>query len=305
MAFGLTGAPVTFQGSMNATLAPGLRRFVIVLFDDILVFSPTFEAHIDHLRQVFQWLRQDKWKLKMSKCSFPANRFIIWDISSNGLPTDPSKIQVVLDWPVPISVKELWDFLGLAVYYRKFVRRFGFIAKPLTKLLKKDQLFIWNDAHQRAFTLLKQALCFAPIVALLDFTLPFHIETDASSSGIGTVLHQAGHPLVFTSKALSPHNQGLTVYEKGYLAILMAVDQWHNCLLQAEFFIHTDHSSLVHLNEQRLRTAWQQRVFARLLGLAVKNHLQEGYIKWSCGCSLSPPSPRNALCYLVSSAHLA
>lgn len=105
------------------------------------------------------------------------------------------------------------------------------------------------------------------VLALLDFTQPFHIDTNASGSGIGVVLHQNGHPLAFISKPLSKRNQGLTVYEKEYLVILMVVDQWCHYLLQAEFVIHTDHQSLTHLNEQRLHTAWQQKVFARLQGL--------------------------------------
>ena len=118
--------------------------------------------------------------------------------------------------------------------------------------------------------MLKQALYTAPVLALLDFSLPFHNETDASGSGIGAVLQQNGHPIAFISKALSPRNQGLSVYEKEYLAILMAVEQWRHYLLQGEFFIHTDHRSLIHLNEQRLHTAWQQKVFSKLLGLQYK-----------------------------------
>jgi hypothetical protein len=114
-----------------------------------------------------------------------------------------------------------------------------------------------------AFQLLKEALCAAPILALPDFSKPFHIDTDASGSGIRAILHQDGHSLAFISKLLSSRNQGLTVYEE-YLAILMVVDQWRHYLLQAEFVIHTDHQSLTHLNEQRLHTAWQQKVFAHL-----------------------------------------
>jgi hypothetical protein len=137
MAFGLTGAPSTFQGAMNVTLQPGLRRVVIVFFDDILVYSPTLEDPIDRLHQVFSWLRADQWKLKLSKCSFARNSiaYLGHIISATGLSTDPSKVQVVVDWPVPTSVKELRGFLGLAGYYRKFVKHFGIIAKPLTELL--------------------------------------------------------------------------------------------------------------------------------------------------------------------------
>lgn len=197
-------------------------------------------------------------------------------ISEAGLSTDPSKAQAVVDWPVPSSVKELHGFLGLAGYYRKFVGNFGIIAKPLTEPLKKDSQVIWTPNHDMAFQLLKNALCSALVLALSDFTQPFHIDTDAFGSGICAVLHQNGHPLAFIVRPLSPRNQGLTVYEKEYLAILMAVDQWRHFLLQAEFVIHTDHQSLTHLNEQRLHTAWQQKVFARLQGLQYRIQYRKG-----------------------------
>jgi len=142
--------------------------------------------------------------------------------------------------------------------------------KPLTELLKKDQLFIWTSIHDSAFKLLKMALSSAPVLALPDFSVPFHIKTDASGIGIGAVLLQRGHPLAFISKPLGPKNRGLSVYEKEYLAILMAMDTWRHYLLQAEFFIHADHQSLTHLNKQRLHTTWQQKVFSRLLGLQYK-----------------------------------
>jgi hypothetical protein len=100
-------------------------------------------------------------------------------ISGNGLSTDPAKIQAIMDWPVPSSVKALRKFLGLAGYYRKFVQHFGIIAKPLTDLLKKDQVFVWTADHQQVFELLKHALCLAPVLMLSNFSQPFHIETDA------------------------------------------------------------------------------------------------------------------------------
>jgi hypothetical protein len=116
MAFGLTGAPVTFQGAMNDTLAPGLRKFVVVFFDDILVYSATFEEHVVHLTQVFQWLLRDKWNLKMSKCSFVQRSMSYLDhvVSAHGVAIDPAKVQAILQWPAPSSVKELRSFLGLA-----------------------------------------------------------------------------------------------------------------------------------------------------------------------------------------------
>lgn len=256
MAFGLTGAPGTFQGAMNTTLAPGLCHFVIVFFNDILVYSRTFEDHLEHLALVFSWLSADQWKVKLSKCTF-AQRSISYlghVISEQGVSTDPDKVRAITEWPAPNNIRSLRGFLGLAGYYKKFVRHFGIIARPLTDLLKKDTLFIWTSVHDSTFRALKLALSTAPVLALPDFSLPFHVETDASGSGIGAVLQQNGHPLAFISKSLSPRNQHLSTYEKEYLAILMAVDSWRHYLMQGEFVIHTDHKSLIHLNEQRLNT---------------------------------------------------
>jgi hypothetical protein len=242
---------------MNVTLAPGLHKFVLVFFNDIIVYNKTLEEHIHHLWLVFQWLRDDQWKLKLSKCSFARESisYLGHVVSAAGLSTDLSKVQAVVEWPTPITLKELRRFLGLAGYYRKFVKNFGILAKPLTELLKKDKPFVWTQSQALAFNLLKEALCSAPVLALPDFSQPFHIDTDASRTGVGAVLHQNGHPLAFISKPLCPRNQGLTVYEKEYLALLMAVDEWRHYLLQAKFVIHTQ--SLTHLNEQRLHTTWQ------------------------------------------------
>ena len=198
---------------MNATLAPGLRRFVIVFFDDILIYSRSYEEHVQHVALVFQWLAAEKWKIKLSKCKFAQRQvsYLGHVISGLGLATDPAKVQAIQDWPTPSSVRDLRGFLGLAGYYRKFVRHFGVIAKPLTDLLKKDSLFVWTSIHESAFLTLKAALSSAPVLALPDFSIPFEIEIDASGVGVGAVLQQRGHPLGYISKALGPRNQGLSV----------------------------------------------------------------------------------------------
>jgi hypothetical protein len=170
-------------------------------------------------------------------------------ISQAGVSTDLSKVSTVVSWPVPMTCKELRGFLGLAGYYRKFVKNFGIITKPLTSLLKKHVVFVWTDVQELAFQSLKQALSSTPVLALPDFHKPFAIETDASGTGVGAVLQQEGHPLVFVSKALGMTNMGLSAYEKEYLAILLAVDQWRSYLQHAEFVIYTNHHSLSHLNE--------------------------------------------------------
>jgi hypothetical protein len=242
MAFGLCGAPGTFQGAMNTTLAPLLRKCVLVFFDDILVYSPTLAEHLIHLKQVLQLLANGKWQVKLSKCSFAQQRlsYLGHIISGAGISTDPAKISAIQSWPQPANVKELRSFLGLAGYYRRFVKHFAIIAKPLTALLRKDSLYVWTPAHSEAFSTLKTALMTAPVLAMPDFSKPFCIETDASNAGVGAVLLQQGHPLAFISKPLGPRTQGLSTYEKEYMAILTAIDQWGSYMQLAEFTIFTD-----------------------------------------------------------------
>lgn len=146
-------------------------------------------------------------------------------ISDKGVATDPAKLQHIKQWLVPTNIKEVHNFLGLAGFYRKFVRYFAIISKPLTKLLKKHTLFVWTSEHQQAFETLKQALILAPVLALPDFSTPFCIYIDVCHIGIGAVLMQKGHPIAFLSKALGPRNQGISTYEMEYMAILLPVAQ--------------------------------------------------------------------------------
>jgi len=158
----------------------------------------------------------------------------------------------MVSWPTPANTKELRSFLGLAGYYRKFVRHFAIIARPLTDLLKKHSIFVWTPDHQATFDTLKSALNSAPVLATPDFSKPFCLETDACANGVSAVLIPA-----YISKSLGPKTAGLSTYEKEYLAILLAVEQWRSYLQHAEFTIFTDQRNLTHLTDQRLYTPWQ------------------------------------------------
>jgi hypothetical protein len=278
MAFGLTGAPATFQYAMNASLAPVLRKFALVFFDDILIYSQTLEEHVAHLWTILEILRKDQWQVKLSKCAFSQQKiaYLGHVISASGVSTDDSKIEAIRTWPQPTNLKELRGFLGLSGYYRKFIRHYAIIIQPLTPLLKKGSLFIWTDASEVAFQTLKTALITAPVLALPNFSLPFVVETDACDVGIGAILSQQGHPLAFVSRALGPHNKTLSVYEKEYLAILLAVQQWRPYLQLGEFVIKIDHKSLVHLTDQRLHTDWQQKALTKMVGLQYKVVYKKG-----------------------------
>jgi hypothetical protein len=151
------------------------------------------------------------------------------------------------------------------------------------------------------FQALKTTLC-SSVLSLPDFSQPFHIETDACGYGVGVVLTQNSHPLAHISKALSPRNQGLSVYEKEYLAILMAVEQWRHYLLHNEFVIHTDQRRLIHLNEQRLHTAWQQKVFTKLMGLQYRIHYRRG-VENGAANALSRRGPPAELLVISAPTH--
>lgn len=248
VSFGLAGGPATFNGAISDTLKPVNRVCALSFFDDILVLSKTLDEHVHHLRQVLQLLRKDQWFVKRSKCSFGQNQlsYLGHRISAQGVATEPSKVRAVKDWVTPTDATAVRRFLGVAGYYRRFVRHFGIIARPLFNLLKKGTPSVWTSQTEQAFQVLKQQLISAPVLALPDFTKTFVVETDACADGIGAVLQQDGHPIAFMSKSLCPRYRGLSTYEKEYLAIVVVVDQWRPYLQHAEFVIHTDQKSLVH-----------------------------------------------------------
>ncbi|XP_045809999.1 uncharacterized protein LOC123904368 [Trifolium pratense] len=196
MPFGLTNAPSTFQATMNQLFSQYLRRFVIVFFDDILIYSSSIGDHLVHLELVLQCLLTNCFYVKLSKCLFcqEAIEYLGHIVSSQGVQADPAKLDVMVQWPIPTNVKQLRGFLGLTGYYRRFIANYASIAAPLTDLLRHDS-FCWSPIASSAFAALKQAMISAPILCLPDFAKEFIIETNASNMGIGAVLMQDGHPL--------------------------------------------------------------------------------------------------------------
>ena len=189
MPFRLTNAPSTFQSLMNHIFQPFLRRFVLVFFDDILVYSNTWDAHLQHLRQVFDLLLQHQLFLKLSKYEIGTTQveYLGHIISVGTVAMNRRKVQCMKDWPVPSSIKKLKGFFGLTGYYRRFIKSYGIIAKPLTNLLKKGN-FSWNKKAHVAFETLKQSMVVAPVLAFPDINVPFVVDSDASNEGIGIVL---------------------------------------------------------------------------------------------------------------------
>jgi hypothetical protein len=251
---------------MNTIFAPYLRQFILIFFDDILIYSPDLSTHATHLALALQVLQDNKLSVKLSKCTFASSQveYLGHIISGVGVSTDPAKIAAIADWPSPTNVTQLRGFLGLCGYYRRFVRNFGATCRPLHDLLKKGS-FCWTSPHEAAFQKLKQNMITAPVLGLPNFTIPFILETDASGTGLGSVLMQEGRPLAYYSSSLCPKNAALSTYEKEALAIIESLKRWRHYFLGHKLIIRTDQESLKFMTDQRIASSIQHKLMLKLL----------------------------------------
>ncbi|GJZ44822.1 hypothetical protein Tco_0592418 [Tanacetum coccineum] len=215
MPFGLTNAPAVFMDLMNRVCKPYLDKFVIVFIDDILVYSRNKEEHENHLRIILELLKKEKLYAKFSKCDFWISvvQFLGHVIDNQGLHVDPAKIEAVKNWASPTTPTEIRQFLGLAGYYRRFIKDFSKIAKSLTELTQKNKKYIWGEKQESAFQLLKQKLCEAPILALPEGNNDFVVYCDASLQGLGAVLMQREKVIAYASRQLNPHEENYTTHD--------------------------------------------------------------------------------------------
>jgi len=252
MPFGLTNAPSTFMRLMNEVLRPFIGLFVVVYFDDILIYSKSMEEHLDHLRAVFDALRAANLFANIEKCMFCTQRvsFLGYVVTPQGIEVDSSKIDAIRAWPTPTTVTQIRSFLGLAGFYRRFVRDFSSIAAPLHELTKKDVPFAWSDSQEVAFSTLKDKLTNSPLLQLPDFTKVFELECDASGIGLGAVLLQEGKPVAYFSEKLSGASLNYSTYDKELYALVRTLHTWQHYLWHREFIIHSDHEALKHIRTQ-------------------------------------------------------
>ena len=271
LSFGLCNAPATFQRLMEKCMGELHLRECLIFIDDILIFSKTFEEHIKRLEAVFGRLEQHNLKLKPSKCEFfkTSVTYLGHVVSQEGIATDPEKLSIVKDWPTPTNVKELRQFLGFAGYYRRFVKGYSTLAQPLNCLLeghcthkpkkkkkgkrsKQPAEWVWGEAQQAAFTVLKEKLTNPPILAYADYSKPFIIHTDACGQGLGAVLYQkqdgVEKVIAYASRGLRPSERKYPAHKLEFLALKWAVtDKFHDYLMGNSFEVVTDSNPLTYV----------------------------------------------------------
>ncbi|WVY91755.1 hypothetical protein V8G54_037269 [Vigna mungo] len=234
-------------------------------------------TYVTHLQEVLKLLQYHHLKLNHKKCIFGQLQleYLGHIVSKDGVAVDPTKVEAMTNWPIPKNAKALRGFLGLTGYYRRFVKGYGQIAKPLTQLLTKEG-FCWTHEAQRAFDALKGAVSKLPILAVPDFSKSFTLEINDSSKGLGAVLLQEGRPLAFWSQALSDRGQQKSMYERELMAIVQAVQKWKHYPMGSHFVIVTDQKSLKFLTDQRLLTEQQFKWASKLIGYDFEIHFRPG-----------------------------
>lgn len=250
LCFGLSGAPATFERLVERIFSGLTWKICLVYLDDIIVYSKDFEEHLRNLREVCDRLRQSNLKLHPGKCVLTRSEvtFLGHRVTQDGIRTDEAKISAVRDWPVPKNVKDTRSFIGFCSYYRRFVKDFAIVAKPLHKLTEKGSKFNWSVDCQEAFTKLKELLITAPVLGYPLDKGEFTLDCDASFYGMGAVLSQMQDgiekPIAYYSKTFSKCEKNYCVTRKELLAIVLAVKNFHHYLYGRKFIVRSDHGSL-------------------------------------------------------------
>lgn len=254
MPFGLCNAPASFQTMMDKVYAQEIGHFISVYLDDVLIYSSTWADHMKHLAIALTRLKEHRLYCREDKCSFAKTRtqYVGHVLSHNTISCQAAKIRAIQDWPELKDVRGIRRFLGLAGYYRKFVKDFALIARPLTDLLRKGNSFVWGHAQRKAFQLLKQALTHAPVLQIPSASKPFVLDIDASTTGFGAVLLQPGDddphkllPVAFWSHRLSDAETKYAPHQLEMSALIGALRQWTHLLMgKPEVIVRTDNSAV-------------------------------------------------------------
>ena len=285
MPFGLCNAPATIQRLMERCMGDLNLRDCLIYLDDIIIFSSTFEEHMERLVAVFERLQEHNLKLKPSKCDFFWSQmtYLGHVVSKEGIHTDPIKIDAVRNWPVPRCTKDVRKFVGFTGHYRRFIKVYAAIARPLNDLLighptgpkakkkkaEKQTPFIWEEAQHAAFENIISNLTNPPILANADFSFPFELHTDASLSGLGAVLYQTQdgkkRVVAYASRSLKQAEKNYPAHKLEFLALKWAVvEKFHDYLYGSKFEAITDNNPLTYILTTAKLDATGQRWVASL-----------------------------------------
>ena len=286
MPFGLCNAPATFQRLMEICMGELNLRDCLIYLDDIIIFSSTFEEHLKRLQAAFKNLERHNLKLKPSKCEFfkECVTYLGHVVSADGIQTDPSKTEAVKNWPVPKNTKDVRKFLGFTGYYRRFVKEYASIVRPLNDLLvghptnahgkkkpssEKATPFKWTDEQQQSFETIKDQLMNPPVLGYADYRLPFTLHTDASGTSLGAALYQqqngANRVIAFASRSLKPSEKNYPAHKLEFLALKWAVtEKLHDYLYGTKFEAVTDNNPLTYVLTTAKLDATGQRWIAAL-----------------------------------------
>jgi hypothetical protein len=217
---------------MNEVLRSFIGKFVVVYFDDILIYSKLLDEHIEHLRAVFGTLREARLFANLDKCTFCTDQvtFLGYVVTPQGIEVDEAKIEAIKSWPIPATLTQLRSFLDLAGFYRRFMRDFSTITTPLNDLMKKGVAFYWGAAQERSFNTLIDKLTHAPLLQLPNFGKTFELECDTSGIGISGVLLQEGKPVTYFSEKFSGPSLNYSTYDKKLYALVCILETWQHYL---------------------------------------------------------------------------
>jgi hypothetical protein len=253
MPFGLTNAPATFQSYINSVLHEYLDVFCTAYMDDILVYSETYEEHVQHVRKVLTKLLENGLYVSLEKCEFHVQEvnFLGYMISPSGISMEKDRVSAIVDWPVPTSVHDIQVFLGFANFYRRFIRAYSNVVVPMTDLLKKSSMpFQWTSAAQKAFDELKQLFSDAPVLRHFNPDSPIFVFTDASGFAMSGIICQSHdgqlHPVAFWSRKFTTAECNYDIHDQELLAIVSVFQHWRHYLEGAKHTVtvYTDHKNL-------------------------------------------------------------
>jgi hypothetical protein len=314
MSFGLTNALAHFTYLMNSVFMPELDKFVVVFIDDILIYSKNEEEHAKHLWIVLTHLREHQLYAKFSKCAFWLGeiQFLGHVLSAKRIVVNPSKVKDILELKPPTTVHQVWSFLGLAGYYRRFIPDFSKIVKPITGLLKNDTKFYWSSKCDEAFEQLKVLLTTAPVLAQPDIENPFDVYCGASGSGLGCVLMQKGRVITYASRQLRQHEEHYPTHDLELAAVVHALKISRHYLLGNTRHLYTDHKSLKYIFTQSELNMRQRRWLELIKDYDLEIHYHPGKAnvvadtlsrKVSCHC-LTVRIPDTTLCQEMEKLNL-